>query len=181
MPSEFSIIVATDEVGGIGKENKICWTNKEDLSFFRKTTTFTKNSNKINAIIMGRKTWESLPVSHLPNRVNIVITKTKINTNTNPTNSKEIIYFKESIELAFEYCETAEHIESIFVIGGEQIYNYCLTTNHLLNKLNKVYWTTILGTFNCDCFFRPPQVFYEKFILDITNLNSNCQLYIRSS
>jgi len=52
MLNEFSIIVATDEADGIGKENS-----------FRKTTTFTQNSNKINAIIMGCKTWESLPVT----------------------------------------------------------------------------------------------------------------------
>lgn len=63
MPNEFTIIVATDEAGGIGKENRLCWKNKEDLTFFRKITTTTKDSNKINAIIMVRKTWDSLSVA----------------------------------------------------------------------------------------------------------------------
>jgi len=69
MVKGYSIIVATDEVGGIGKGNSICWKDQEDMSFFRETTTKTIDSEKINAVIMGRKTWESLSKKPLKNRL----------------------------------------------------------------------------------------------------------------
>lgn len=172
MPNEFTIIVATDEAGGIGKENRLCWKNKEDLTFFRKITTTTKDSNKINAIIMGRKTWDSLSVAPLLNRLNIVISRTKKNDSFVQPHTQ----FVNSIESAFEYCESPEqHIESIFIIGGEQIYNYCLASN----RLNKVYWTTISGEFNCDRFFRPPLEFFDMFTR--TNIELNRTIYIRNN
>ena len=63
-----NLIVAHDELGGIGKDNKIPWRCPEDLINFRKLTTGSGN----NSVIMGRKTWESLNNKKLANRKNIV-------------------------------------------------------------------------------------------------------------
>ena len=60
----FSIIVALNEKNGIGLNNKIPWKCPEDLRWFR---YITEN----NIIVMGRKTWESLPHRPLKNRINI--------------------------------------------------------------------------------------------------------------
>ena len=74
---EFSIIVATDNIGGIGYYDKIKnnytipWKNREDMLFFKKTTT----GDKENAVIMGRNTYLSIG-KELPNRKNIIISKT---------------------------------------------------------------------------------------------------------
>lgn len=65
----FSIIVAADINNGIGKNGKLPWNIPDDLRIFR---TITTNST----VIMGRKTWESLPVKPLKNRHNIVISNT---------------------------------------------------------------------------------------------------------
>ena len=62
-------------------KGSIPWRIPEDLKFFKQTTTFTKDEEKKNAVIMGRKTWESIPSKYrpLPSRLNIVLTR---NTNS---------------------------------------------------------------------------------------------------
>ena len=68
------LIWAQDENGGIGKNGKLPWHISEDLQNFKKITAGFP-------IIMGRKTWESLPKKPLPERRNIVI-KTHVFLNT---------------------------------------------------------------------------------------------------
>ena len=62
-----SIIAAVSEDWGIGKDNELLWRIPDDLKRFKRLTTG-------NAIIMGKKTWESLPRRPLPDRKNIVLT-----------------------------------------------------------------------------------------------------------
>lgn len=62
-----SLIVARARNGAIGRNNTIPWSAPEDLAFFQRETLG-------GAIIMGRKTWESLPKRPLPRRLNIVVT-----------------------------------------------------------------------------------------------------------
>ena len=73
------IIAAACENMGIGYQNKLPWSCPEDMDFFRKTTLKVNNNMCQNAVIMGRKTWESIG-KPLPNRVNVVITKQNIKT-----------------------------------------------------------------------------------------------------
>ena len=61
MAHNFSIIVAKDLKNGIGKDNDLCWHIPRDMAYFKNITSSTINSNKENAVIMGRKTWESIP------------------------------------------------------------------------------------------------------------------------
>ena len=65
---DIHLIWAQDENGGIGKNGQLPWHISEDLKNFKKITS---NST----IIMGRKTWDSLPIKPLPNRENIVLSK----------------------------------------------------------------------------------------------------------
>ena len=62
------IIVAVDKKGAIGKNNDLLYTIKEDLKNFKELTSG-------NIVVMGRNTWDSLPIKPLPNRTNIVLTK----------------------------------------------------------------------------------------------------------
>lgn len=62
-----TLIAARDRNGAIGKDNAIPWRAPEDLAFFQRETTG-------GAVIMGRRTWESLPVKPLKNRLNLVVT-----------------------------------------------------------------------------------------------------------
>jgi dihydrofolate reductase len=72
---EFDLVVATTKSLGIGKNGTMSWRLKDDLNYFRKVTTETKDPAKKNVCIMGRKTYFSIPEKFrpLPNRHNIII------------------------------------------------------------------------------------------------------------
>jgi dihydrofolate reductase len=102
---QIHLIWAQDEKGGIGKNNSLPWHISEDLQNFKKLT--------LNCpIIMGRKTWESLPFKPLPKRRNIVIT----------TQQFENI---ESFQTPKSCIQTLndDAVEKVFVIGGSMIYD----------------------------------------------------------
>jgi len=100
-----SIIVAVSEDWGIGKDNELLWHISEDLKRF-KSLTFG------NTIIMGKRTWESLPRRPLPGRKNIVLTDKEDEIIKNSVTAY-------SIEDALGKCEKNEEI---FIIGGGSIY-----------------------------------------------------------
>jgi len=98
------LIWAQDSNGGIGKDGTLPWHISEDLKNFKKLT--------LNAtIIMGRKTWDSLPIKPLPERNNIVLSS-KEQDNAITLNSYEecINYLKNN------------NINKAFIIGGRSIY-----------------------------------------------------------
>ncbi|MBE3085214.1 MAG: dihydrofolate reductase [Bacteroidetes bacterium] len=100
-----SIIVAVSEDWGIGKDNELLWHISEDLKRFKKLTSG-------NAVIMGKKTWESLPRRPLPGRKNIVLTDV-------PHEFIDCSVTAYSIEDALSKCEKEEEI---FVIGGGSVF-----------------------------------------------------------
>jgi dihydrofolate reductase len=100
-----SIIVAVSEDWGIGKDNELLWHIPEDLKRFKRLTFG-------NTVIMGKKTWESLPRRPLPGRKNVVLTD-------DPLECIEYSVTAYSIEDALSKCEKGEEI---FVIGGGSVY-----------------------------------------------------------
>lgn len=134
----FSIIVATDLNGGIGKDNKLLFNIKEDLQRF-------KNLTINHTVIMGRKTLNSLPFKEgFPNRHNIVLTSNVNNVQTYGVNHSLI--FKNDInEIIEEYKDSKEEI---FIVGGESIYR------QFLPYTNKIYLTKILNIKEADSYFK---------------------------
>lgn len=100
------IVAAHSSNWAIGKDGDIPWHLSEDLSFFR---IFTRNT----VVIMGRRTWESLPAKFrpLPDRVNIVITSTPI----------EGVETYPSLHKALMVCRL-KYDCNINLIGGQRIY-----------------------------------------------------------
>lgn len=104
-----NIIAAVDRHMGIGYENKLLFWLPNDLKRFKALTTG-------NTIIMGRKTFESLPKGALPNRRNIVLSsRTDIN-----CPGAEVF---SSLEEALKNCEADEQI---YIIGGASVYRQAL-------------------------------------------------------
>jgi dihydrofolate reductase len=66
MEKNIIIILASDEKNGIGKNGILPWRLKSDMAYFKEVTTTTLSEKKINALIMGRKTWESIPEKFRP-------------------------------------------------------------------------------------------------------------------
>jgi dihydrofolate reductase len=100
-----SIIVAVSDDLGIGKNNDLLWHLPEDMKRFKRLTTG-------NTIIMGKRTWESLPKRPLPGRKNVVITDI-------PDETFEGAVMAYSIDDAVAKCKGDSEI---FIIGGGTIY-----------------------------------------------------------
>lgn len=117
MTKHFSIISAMFEKSkGIGFKNKLPWDIKKDIQRFKKISVGEKNKN---AVIMGRKTWESLENKPLVDRLNIVLTKSSI---PNVITSK-------SLDNALQYCYKNKDINHIYVIGGQNVYKEAINRN----------------------------------------------------
>lgn len=103
-----SLVVARARNGGIGKDNLIPWHAPEDLAFFQRETTG-------GAIIMGRKTWESLPFKPLKNRLNCVVSSDKSLTD----------HVFATPKAALDFARTSGYARA-YGIGGEGIYRALL-------------------------------------------------------
>lgn len=126
-----SIIVAIDENNAIGKDNNLLCHLPNDLKYFKELTTN-------HTIIMGRKTFDSLPNGALPNRRNIVISH-------NNALALENCELANSIEQAINLCQDEKEV---FIIGGSTIYN------EAIKLANKLYVTQIHNQFEgADTFF----------------------------
>lgn len=138
----FDIVVAVDSEGGIGKNNSIPWRLSDDLKRFRQLTSLAA-PGKINAVIMGRKTWESLPAKSrpLPNRLNIVLSRASVAL-------PEGVLSAHSLDQALSLAQS-EEVDRCFVLGGGQIYKEAM--QHI--ELGKIYLTRIHRSFDCDVFF----------------------------
>ena len=127
-----SLIAAVARNRAIGKDGQLLWHLPEDMRYFRETT-------RGKPVIMGRKTWESLPESFrpLPGRKNIVISR-------NPAYDAAGATLVGSLEQALR--QTAE-TEEVFVIGGADIYWQALPLAH------RLYLTEVTRDFDADAFF----------------------------
>lgn len=143
----FSIVVAMDQNRGIGRDGKLPWHLKCDLQHFKEITTKTQDKNKRNAVTMGRKTWDSLPAQFrpLPDRVNVVITR-----NSSLEFPRGVLR-ADGLEQALILGAPSSAIESVYVIGGAQIFEQAIVRK----ECRKIYLTQILQTFDCDTFFPP--------------------------
>jgi dihydrofolate reductase len=141
MANPLSIVVASDETGGIGKDGMLPWRLPEDIHHF-KTLTTTAPVGKINAVIMGRRTWESLPIHPLPHRVNIVISNTM-------QDIGDGFLVCKSIESALETIKSIDNLHRVFIIGGCRLYDEALLRPECMH----VYFTNVRGNFGCDVFF----------------------------
>lgn len=134
-----SIIVAIAKNYAIGKNNELLWHISEDLKRFKRLTTG-------HHVIMGKKTFESLPNGPLPNRTNVVITDIS-------GEKIEGCVMAYSIEDALEICKVDS--ES-FVIGGGMIYR------QFLPLADKLYLTFVHDEFEADTFF--PEINFNDWI-----------------
>jgi len=100
------IIVAVDKKGAIGKNNDLLYNIKEDLKNFKDLTSG-------NIVVMGRNTWDSLPIKPLPNRTNIILTKT-----LKGINGAIVLSSFDELEEYLKYTD-----RDVYIIGGASIYN----------------------------------------------------------
>ena len=135
-----TIIAAISENRVLGNENKLIWHLPEDLKRFKRLTSG-------HAIIMGRKTFESLPKA-LPDRHNIVVTKNK-------EFSAKGVTTCYSLD---EAIDASGNDQQPFIIGGGQIYQQAM------ELADKIELTKIHKSFDGDVFF--PEINCQIWHLD---------------
>ena len=168
MAQSFHVIVAHDLNRGIGIDNKIPWHLPVDMAYFKKTTT-TATKGKQNAVIMGRKTWESIPEKFrpLPGRINIVLSKS--------VTEIDGALVAHSFDNALQQCEQDDGIDQVFVIGGSQIYDIAIQHK----QCDTLYVTKVFKRFDCDAYFSEyKSIFQCTYASNIwVNKNGNCAFY----
>jgi len=134
-----TLIAAAAQNDALGKDNDLIWHISEDLKRFKRLTTG-------HAIIMGRKTFESMPKA-LPNRTNIVLTK---NENYKAEGAVVASTIDEALVLAGEDNQP-------FIIGGAQIYSL------FMDHCNRIELTRVHHDFEADVFF--PKIDTSKWTI----------------
>ena len=126
-----SLIVACTSQGGIGKGGELPWRIPGDMAYFKRVTAESTAPDRLNAVIMGRKTWESIPVKFrpLPGRLNVVLSR-----NPAALNLPADVLGAESLPDALAAVDNRADIEQCFIIGGAEIYKQAL----VLDRLGKV-------------------------------------------
>jgi len=113
-----SLIAAIGKNNELGKGNTLLFNIPADLKHFRDIT-------RGHSVIMGRKTFESLPNGALPNRRNIVITRDTEYNKDLPAEQAGNIEIVHSLEQALKLFENTD--EEIFIIGGAEIYKQAIS------------------------------------------------------
>ena len=126
-----SLIVATDEKGGIGKDNRLPWHLRSDLKRFKVLTMG-------HHLVMGRRTFETIG-KLLPGRIMVVVTR---NTAYHPKGCIVVNSLEAAIDIAKNNQET-----EVFVIGGGELFKQAI------DIADKVYLTTVHAEVNADVFF----------------------------
>jgi len=147
---KYSIILAVDDKNGIWKDNSLAWKVSADMKYFKNITSNTQDLAKVNAVIMWRKTWESIPSKYRPlhDRINCILTRNIKNDSIWSKIDDFVLYFNSLIHCLSEL-ESKENVENIFVIWWANLYNQVLDDP----MLDKIYITKVKWDYYCDVFF----------------------------
>ena len=147
---KINIILAIDDKNGLWKNWDLAWKISADLKYFKNITSKTKDLAKLNAVVMWKNTWESIPLKYrpLPNRINCVLSRLIKQESIWSKINDYVLYFN-SIDSCIEELITKTNLENIFIIGWANIYNQILKHE----RLNEIYLTKVEWNYNCDVFF----------------------------
>ncbi len=141
----FDVVVAVDKQRGIGRKGELPWKLPADMEYFKNLTGVSTTPGKRHAVIMGRKTWESLPDAYrpLPNRLNVVLTTQE------SLDVAEGVLVANRFGAALGLLQVQEDIDRVFVIGGGVLYAEALQHE----ACGELYVTHVGQEFECDVFF----------------------------
>lgn len=141
MIAAFDCVVAADRNGGIGQRGDLPWPKlKADLRFLREKTS-TAAAGKQNAVIMGRKTWESVPARFrpLPGRLNVVISRQELDLGEQAIGAR-------SLDDSLNRAALRDDVDRLFVIGGAEIFRQAFAHP----RCRDVYLTRIDAVYDSD-------------------------------
>jgi dihydrofolate reductase len=142
--SQLDIVVAADQEWGIGKNDQVPWRLSSDVRWFKELTSAQEPAGIQSTVIMGRKTWDSIPdrFRPLPNRLNVVVSR-------NPELTLPFgVLSATSVAQALEKSGAGR----VFCIGGGEIYRLAME----MPQCTRIYLTRVSGDFECDTFLPQP-------------------------
>lgn len=142
--AKFSVIVAIDKNNGFAKDGTIPWVNRSDMAFFRETTL----GRGKNIVIMGRTTYESIPLEHRPlkGRHCLVVSST-----WKQEQHPEVTVCSSLTDALATVGAAMRNYEEVFIAGGERLYREAVTDFNYLCR--KIYVTKLKSEYDCDLFF----------------------------
>ncbi|XP_061881357.1 dihydrofolate reductase isoform X1 [Entelurus aequoreus] len=153
-------IVAVCPDLGIGKNGQLPWHPtrlNEEFKHFRKMTATSSVEGKQNVVIMGRKTWFSIPEKNRPlrNRINIVLSR---QLKAPPAGSHHLAAdFSSALRMIDT--QLSQQTDQVWVIGGSSLYKELMETKSII----RLFVTQIHQQFECDTFI--PEICPEKYSL----------------
>jgi thymidylate synthase len=132
---------------GIGKANQLPWSIPEDLAHFQKVTSG-------GIVVMGRRTWESIPEKRKPLKDRFTIVVTSEAANYNPLDNMAFL----TLEEVNTYLEDRVSTRDVFIAGGSELYK------HFISKTDMIHATIVEKDVDCDAFFDIEH--FEDFELD---------------
>lgn len=153
-------IVAVCPNLGIGKDGKLPWHPirlSNEFAHFRKMTATPSVNGRKNVVIMGRKTWFSIPEKNRPlkDRINIVLSREyKV-----PPEGAHYLAADFSSALRLVDTELADQADQVWVIGGSSLYKELMESP----GIRRLFVTQILQQFDCDTFL--PEIVPDKYRL----------------
>ncbi|KAG8856334.1 dihydrofolate reductase [Tulasnella sp. 330] len=150
-----TLIVAATLANGIGHSGALPWRLSAEMAYFAKVTSTAPNG-AINAVIMGRKTWESIPRKFRPlkNRVNIIVSR-QAEYDLGTSSPTDLTYTQTSLGTALDSLKSQlpadTQLHRTFIIGGASLYGESLKSS----ATDRVLLTRILSPAyeECDVFF----------------------------
>ncbi|KAH7883561.1 dihydrofolate reductase-like domain-containing protein [Phlebopus sp. FC_14] len=153
MPSNLTIIVAATAKNGIGKNGKLPWHISKDLAFFSRATTSAPQGS-MNALFMGRATWESIPPAFRPlkKRINAVLSRDEDYDLGKPRQDTPTHVY-QGLQTAVDNVTSLYNVHRLFITGGSSLYNETLGPSTPL-QADRILLTRIYAPdFDCDTFF----------------------------
>mmetsp|Transcript_64781 Transcript_64781/g.186332 ORF Transcript_64781/g.186332 Transcript_64781/m.186332 type:complete len:490 (+) Transcript_64781:89-1558(+) len=141
----FSVIAAATCRGGIGKDGAVPWQLPEDVARIEKLTAAVPEGRR-NALVMGRRTWESIPTKLKSSEcIHIVVTKAGQHESTYPAE----VLVASSVAAAMEKLAARSDVGEIFVIGGAAAFKEAVD----LPGCARIFLTRVGKDVECDAFF----------------------------
>lgn len=165
MSLKISSVIAVTPSWGIGQLGAVPWVAaglhlRHDLAFFRETTTKTNDPSKRNIAVMGRRTWESIPLKYRPlkDRINVVLSSTmepETILSDDPCVSLSGLVGNVHILRSFDHLldwanqpEISQYVENIMVVGGSALFE----ESFFHPQFQTLYLTQVLSEFPCDTY-----------------------------
>lgn len=150
----FQIVVAATLQHGIGVEGRLPWKLKHDMNHFKEVTSKAAPA-KSNAVIMGRKTWDSIPAKFRPlaGRLNVVLSRSAEAGGAFPEGVQVCGSLPSALEL-LAGPEWSERIDFVFLIGGGELFREAMGSP----LCEAIHLTEVAADVPCDTFMPPPDL-----------------------